>query len=263
MKHSAWGKTDQETGRSHALAHHSMDVAAVFSRMLELPVIRDRLETTAQAPLTPATCERLAALAFLHDIGKLHPGFQAKGWRSEQWRGPTSDHLTTGCAFLMLAKWPDHPFHGTMKEMSEWGVALGPLLETMIAHHGRPVDPPPDPTMRAWRVVSHYDWQVETATIDHLLHRWFGGAFGSTTPETGQLPDQARFHHAVAGLVALSDWIGSDRRYFEYAQSIDPDYHITAHRAAARALAETGFDPRSLSDWPHGGGEGVLERSPE
>ena len=143
----------------------------------------------------------------------------------------------------MLAKWPDHPFHGTMKEMSEWGVALGPLLETMIAHHGRPVDPPPDPTMRAWRVVSHYDWQVETATIDHLLHRWFGGAFGSTTPETGQLPDQARFHHAVAGLVALSDWIGSDRRYFEYAQSIDPDYHITAHRAAARALAETGFDP--------------------
>ena len=64
----AWGKTDKESGEFHPLAHHSMDVAAVFARMLQLPVIRDRLEAAAGAPLTESTRRRLAALAFLHDI---------------------------------------------------------------------------------------------------------------------------------------------------------------------------------------------------
>ena len=78
----AWGKTDKESGEFHPLAHHSMDVAAVFAQMLQLPVVRDRLKAAAGASLTELTCRRLAALAFLHDIGKLHPGFQAKGWAS-------------------------------------------------------------------------------------------------------------------------------------------------------------------------------------
>ena len=36
---AAWGKIDKESGDYHPLAHHSMDVAAVFLRMLQLPVI--------------------------------------------------------------------------------------------------------------------------------------------------------------------------------------------------------------------------------
>ena len=40
----AWGKFDRETGDYHPLAHHSMDVAAVFARLLELPVLRTRME---------------------------------------------------------------------------------------------------------------------------------------------------------------------------------------------------------------------------
>ena len=35
MKSEAWGKTDRESGGIHPLAHHSMDVAAVFARMVE------------------------------------------------------------------------------------------------------------------------------------------------------------------------------------------------------------------------------------
>lgn len=86
MIRGAWGKTDSATGGTHPLVHHSMDVAAVFARMLELPIIRDRLQT-AEARLTEADCARLSVLVFLHDIGKLHPGFQAKGWPSNLWRG--------------------------------------------------------------------------------------------------------------------------------------------------------------------------------
>ena len=82
----AWGKFDRETGAYHPLAHHSMDVAAVFARLLELPVLRTRVETAAGRRLGGIDCQRLCALVFLHDIGKLHPGFQAKGWPDELWK---------------------------------------------------------------------------------------------------------------------------------------------------------------------------------
>ncbi len=52
MKSPAWGKIDTESGY-HPLAHHSMDVSAVFLRMLQLPVIRDRLHTAAGTSLSP------------------------------------------------------------------------------------------------------------------------------------------------------------------------------------------------------------------
>ena len=73
MRRAAWGKTDMETGGVHPLAHHSMDVAAVFSRMLQLPSIRDRLETAAGTPLTNLVCRRLAALAFLGAYIRVYP----------------------------------------------------------------------------------------------------------------------------------------------------------------------------------------------
>ena len=52
MIREAWGKTDRDGGGVHPLAHHCMDVAAVFGRMMELPIIRNRLETAAKAPLS-------------------------------------------------------------------------------------------------------------------------------------------------------------------------------------------------------------------
>ena len=49
MMCGAWGKTDQKNATFHPLAHHCMDVAAVFARMVELPVVRSRLETGSPA----------------------------------------------------------------------------------------------------------------------------------------------------------------------------------------------------------------------
>ena len=176
----AWGKTDKDSGEFHPLAHHSMDVAAVFAHMLQQPVIRDRLEAAADAPLTHSARQRLAALAFLHDVGKLHPGFQAKGWAPGSWRGPTNGHLKESWAFLLLAcKWPAHPFHATMRKILEWGEAVSPLMLAMIAHHGRPVDVPVAPTLREWPTLAHYDWRVEACRMGDALQRWFPGAFES------------------------------------------------------------------------------------
>ena len=243
---TAWGKSDDH--HRHSLSHHCMDVAAVFMRMLELPVIRNRLETAAQGPLRPGSCWRLGALVFLHDVGKLHPGFQAKGWPSGLWHGPTRNHLDTGCEFLVLAwRRSDHPFHNTMKELSSWGAALDPLLEAVIAHHGRPFKASADPTQRGWKRLAHYDWAAETCILATALRSWFGVAF---EPCTEQLPNEPRFHHLVAGLVALADWIGSDRRFFCFVHPFDPGYYRVAHRAAEKALASIGFDPGTLIGRP-------------
>ena len=245
----AWGKWDGE--KTHPLAHHCMDVAAVFARMIELPVVRDRLDKAAGAPLSDVQRHRLSALVFLHDIGKLHPGFQAKGWPKGAWSGPVRGHLKEGCAFLTLAwKWPEHPFNGAMRRMMTWGEAVAPLLAAAVAHHGRPVSPPTDPTLRDWdaRSSPHYDWRAEARRMDDALARWFPEAFeGSADP----LPNEARFHHLVAGLAALADWIGSDRRrFFEYAAPFDPAYDIIARRRAARALEAIGLDTRAFSGRP-------------
>ena len=77
---AAWGKADLVSQSFHHLAHHSADVAAVFGALLEQPVFRSRAEGALGRKLADPEIACLAALVFLHDIGKLAPGFQAKGW---------------------------------------------------------------------------------------------------------------------------------------------------------------------------------------
>ena len=181
--HEAWGKFDG--GKTHPLAHHCMDVAAVFARMIELPVVRDRLDKAVGVPLDDVQRRRLSALVFLHDIGKLHPGFQAKGRPNGAWSGPVRGHLKESWAFLTLAlKWPEHPFNGMMHRIMTWGEAVGPLLAAAVAHHGRPVSPSASPTLRDWnrRSLLHYDWRAE-ATDDAPAprsRRWERTGFVST-----------------------------------------------------------------------------------
>ena len=247
---NAWGKFDAEQDSTHPLRHHCMDVAAVFARLLRLPVLRSRLETAANAQLDAVQCARLSALVFLHDIGKLHPGFQAKGWPRASWPGPKRGHLKDGLAFLHLAgRRPEHPFHGAMRRIIEWGDAAGPLLAAAIAHHGRPVERPPNRTLADWDSPSspEYNWRAEARALQDALMRWFAEAFGGSARP---LPNEPRFHHAVAGLAALADWIGSDRRFFDYVEPFDPAYDVVAHRRAALAVKTTGLDTSKLAARP-------------
>ncbi len=258
MKRPAWGKIDTASAEYHPLAHHSMDVAAVFLRMLQLPVVRDRLNTAAGARLTPLICERLAALVFLHDIGKLHPGFQAKGWPPGLWGGPLLGHVDQGCDSLVLACRPDHPFHSAIRQIMEWGDSAESLLRAVLAHHGRPVPLSPDPSSTSWKDVPFYSWREEALLMDKTLRRWFGDAFGQRDEP---LPAEPRFHHLVAGLVALADWIASDRQFFGFSAPFDAGYDTTAHGRARTALTAIGFDPSALSGRPAPGFSQVTDHA--
>ena len=253
MEWQAWGKTDTENleQKYHPLAHHCMDVAAVFIQMMNLPVVRSRMEATIQCKLTEIQIERLGVITFLHDIGKLHPGFQVKGWPKQFHKIPTRNHSEEGWSYLISAiRKNDHPFHNTVSKISKWGEpeeAICQLLASSIAHHGYPVKPPPNPKIRDWDQFLlddvDYKWRCEAKQIDDLLYHWFPEAFELAGHKLPAIP---LFQHYFAGLIALADWIGSDKKFFEFSDSLSFDYKSIALNRASDALTKIGYDTRQL-----------------
>jgi len=56
--------------------------------------------------------------------------------------------------------------------------------------------------------------------MGRALKTWFSQGFA----DAGPLPDAPRFQHFFAGLLALADWVGSDRRGFSFVAEFQPDY---------------------------------------
>jgi CRISPR-associated endonuclease/helicase Cas3 len=102
---SAWGKSAAQGREIHHLAHHAADVAAVFLALARQTAWRSRLETAAGRALCANEIECLAALVFLHDIGKLAPGFQAKAWPEAGCIRPIG-HLEAGWRWIAMPR-PD------------------------------------------------------------------------------------------------------------------------------------------------------------
>ncbi len=235
----AWGKLDDK-GR-HALSAHCMDVSAVFEALICLPIFRRRLEYTAGRMLSDTDVARLAALVFLHDIGKLHPGFQiqAKADRTTRpWSGPPVKHSETGGGFLGLAACgKDHPFHATVTRIIGWGPVVSILMSAIMAHHGRPVRPshtyPKD-----WPTAGNYDWRANAWAMSKFLDT----ALPAALRPGPDLPEHHGFVHLVAGLTALADWIGSNRDFFDFVAEPDDTYPAKARSAAHEALVAIGLD---------------------
>jgi CRISPR-associated endonuclease/helicase Cas3 len=238
-----WGKLDRSTGSRHHLAHHCADVAACFQRLAGLPVILSRIEKATGRPLSPSILERLAVIVFLHDAGKLLPGFQAKGWPDGIWKGPLTGHVREGAAILVGGGPLALSLH--FAELCRWETDVG-LLLAALAHHGRPFlhhslpDVLPS-SVRTGRV--DYDPLAAAAELGEMIRRWFPQAFA---PDSEPLPSSPAFQHLFCGLVSLADWIGSDTRIFTYVPTLDPDYMATAGERAQRAIAALRLDADTL-----------------
>lgn len=187
-----WAKFDRVSGIYHHLAHHCADVAACLEAIVGLPTIRSRLDQAAGESLSPEIVERLAVLCFLHDAGKLHPGFQAKGWPETIWSGRRHGHLHEGAAIFGSNVLPEIADRLCLEDLSRWGVDIG-LLYAVLAHHGRPIAPNSDGE-KEWTAVSTsagvYDPLTAAAEIGSALRRWFPLAFSS---EPRPLPSTASF----------------------------------------------------------------------
>lgn len=248
-----WGKSAPD-GRHH-LAHHCADVSACFLAWLATPVIRSRLEAAADRPLCEKDRDRLAVLVFLHDIGKLHPGFQAKAWPYCPSLPRLRGHVAEGLAAL----WCGHSTRPAYRvrngeissalhisDIQQWCYGSPePLLRATIGHHGRPflVD---HAASSGWEAIPTigYDSLDAARALGDLLPRWFPTAF---EPGGEPLPQNPTFLHLLSGITMLMDWVGSNRAVFPFQPELDPDYFQSAALPRAReALAWTGLDTRFL-----------------
>lgn len=211
-----------------------MDVAAVFAALCRLPVIGDRLDRLAGRKLLAVDIQRLAALVYLHDLGKLMPGFQAKARPDLKCRADVN-HSSAGALLLGRAvSIPGHALACVPQIIGGWGEAVEELILAIFAHHGRPISftPGDDP-----ETVAGYD--MAAAIHDYL------GVWARAFPNLqggGALPGMPGFVHMIAGLAALADWIGSDRRFFEFVARPGLEYPEHARQCARLALRTIGLD---------------------
>ena len=231
-----WGKFSE--GDSHHLAHHCADVAACFEAITASPVVRCRLATTAGGTLSQTTLSRLAVVAFLHDCGKLHPGFQAKGWPPGKWSGGLHGHVAEGAAIFSDRALEPIARNLLLESLIDWGVDCN-LLFAALSHHGRPVEP----SLRAsaqWRPVPDwgYDPVAASAEMGGLIRAWFPDAFAA---DGESLPCAPGFQHLFNGLVSLADWLGSTRDIFEFVSDLDAGYASCARARAAKAVETIGL----------------------
>ena len=235
----AWGKS--QSGEYHRLVHHCADVAACFEALAALATVRDRMERSACLILSEIAIARLAVLVFLHDAGKLHPGFQAKGWPLGAWIGPLHGHVAEGAFLFSRSGVVNLSSRLLIEDLNRWNVDPG-LLAAVFAHHGRPVSPDRHASS-GWDPIDPYDPQVAAAELGEMARLWFPAAFA---PDQATLPSTPEFQHFFCGLVSLADWLGSDRRVFEFVAALDRDYIAKARDRARKAAYDVGLDVHGL-----------------
>ncbi|MGE4552217.1 MAG: CRISPR-associated helicase Cas3' [Desulfovibrionaceae bacterium] len=238
---SYWGKTREGHG-VHLLAYHGLDVAAVAQVLLE----RDRrvaagLERTGGLALDVLR-PWLLFLAALHDLGKFHPGFQAKAPEAAAALGQPGYLGGTDVAHwdagLWLWKRGVRIPEGLAAAAGEyWGEcwALEPLAEAAFGHHGRPADA--DGASFNPRQRAHV--QAAQAYADEAAHLFLAGI---PLPE-GDERTLAALSWPFAGLMILADWMGSAEQWFAARAEPLPLAAYWGDHAlpqARRAVAEAG-----------------------
>jgi CRISPR-associated endonuclease/helicase Cas3 len=253
-----------------SLIGHSADVAAVLLALLERPVIGRRLARLLGRPeLTAEDCERLAALAALHDIGKISQGFQRAPFG-----GPrrAAGHVKPLLS-LVLNEHYDGQVKKQRRRLEDIG-GLGKLsallgredgwlpFKAALAHHGSlPQADAADPLL--WRPASDHDPAVASRALVDALAAWCPAAFDGVAPDWN-----SRFGHAFAGLLMLADWLASDEAEFpmsgemgapdgaaRFAWSRPRARDLLARRLlspeqARRACAALHWDAASLTGFP-------------
>ncbi len=246
----------------HLLEHHAADVGACFEALLAQPTIRRRLARCGGlATLDDETAARLALFAAMHDVGKVNVGFQTRVWAADdhpRGRRPgyaghyrelapvltDRDGETAGWFFDELDWW--------WEAVDTWddhsGATVCGLFVAALSHHGRPLALEGDLSAnpRLWRDYGELRPREQVARIGAAVRRWFPAAFDESALA---LPARPEFQHMFLGLCTLADWIGSNEKWFPYADEPDDDYFFTVARpAAARALREIGLDVASQRD---------------
>lgn len=255
----AWGKLSRDKSGQltgvHPLLDHMTDVASCFLALAECAAVRRSLVCAAGRDLDVADLQRLAALVFLHDIGKANAGFQSRRWQLPEcppgyWPTTPFGHGSEGWE-LIAGRVPNAEKYAVglpISEIAAWGeAAVTELLQASISHHGRPLGEAPAKQIECiWKPVLDksgavlYDPAATMASMGERLKQSYPLAFAECHRS---LPDQPAFAHLFAGLVQLADWLGSDTRASFFPYTVPGENRIqTAPKRATYAVNTIGLD---------------------
>ena len=229
-----WGKASPiENGKVgwHPLIYHSLDVAAALDAYLNArPAIIEALASLS-ALLPQEVKKRLLITAALHDIGKFADNFQIKvpelyAAMGKNWDGriDNSGHGIVGQG-IWQKLWHDDYY----SQLDDW-------LFPSFSHHGTPISDCPNLT-NICSIASIEDARSFIDTIFDL--------FGAPTDESPPQGSSNNQQWLVAGLIIISDWIGSNVKWFPYCA---PDKSIPEYWEYAKSQAQIAINEAQIKD---------------
>lgn len=237
-----WGKASREGDESyHSLLCHMLDVAQVAQGLWE---------TSFHGLLRKQVCSWIGQnedsagrwLSFwvgLHDIGKSSPDFQRKWAPGQAWLEGLGfsfpGHSAIALHGQISAKWLRDYWVGGGCFPTPSAMALASALG---GHHGELVT---SRNMQSVNSGSLGKEPWEKARQDILLE--LAALMGVDEASPPILPKDPPFYVFLAGLVSVSDWIGSNEDFFPFAGDVTDfrSYGDLARKRAGHALKGLGW----------------------
>jgi CRISPR-associated endonuclease/helicase Cas3 len=225
-----WAKTTQDNKPGISVFEHMVNVGCVARSMSEAaPELLTRFQLDAAT---------VGALAALHDLGKISPGFQRK---CEAWLESNGLSKTARNGVWDTAMESDHgkiTHAAVQKYLTDNGVdrKAGKYLSAVLGgHHGR-LSPPNDrgfmPRGQITENSSGIDWVKERNSAAEAVLSMFGPDLAGLAVD-----DMSPALWWLAGLTSVADWIGSDERYFSVEYGMEGPHVV---EVVKRCLAEIG-----------------------
>lgn len=226
-----WAKTTRDNRPGMSVFEHMVNVGSVARSMVEAtPGLLNIFQ------LEPSLA---GAVAALHDLGKISPGFQCK---CEEW-------LEVNNILEIATRWnwkvvmeSDHGkvSHAALQEYFNANGVDEPTATFLSAvlggHHGR-LNPPDERGFRPRKATtephSGIDWHGERKRAADSVVSHFGVNLNGLLIE-----DSSASLWWLAGLTSVADWIGSDERYFPSEGGMNVD---KVRDTATKCLEEIGF----------------------
>lgn len=226
-----WAKTTVDRKPGISVYEHMINVGCVAQCIAKSsPKLLDLFNLSAMES---------GALAALHDIGKISPGFQRK---CEAWLNENCliEIARNGCWDTNMESDHGKVSHSAIQSfLQELGIPRksGKFLSAILgAHHGhlnRPEDRGYLPNKALEESQSEIEWAKERRDEAYRVWRYFQADYTRIN-----LTDQSPAIWWLAGLTTIADWIASDERYFPYS-FINPDECSLA--LAQKTLRTIGF----------------------
>lgn len=177
-----------------------------------------------------------ALLAALHDVGKISPGFQSKcdAWLQQynlQQEAINKGWLEDGRCERLHDKVSQFAAFNYFKSSGMPDMSADLYSSIIGAHHGRPHKIPNGRNLRNEKQIDVWE-QERLDVVDRLV-----ACLGDIPRKAIKKDDPALWW--LAGLISISDWIGSDENYFDNSRNTEES---EGKASARRAVEKICFD---------------------